>query len=96
MRTEIEILLRASTRNCAVVEKETNVLWSSEDLLEARASGRYQNEDRLLPPDAESGVTGPYPGCLQQGSALSALNYRPIGQTNHFIIFTTGNVPDGA
>ena len=87
MRKEIDILIQAAERSCAVVEKDTNVLWTREDLIEGREAGRYKGEGRLLPPDGQIEVSGPFPGCLQQGGSLRGPSYRPIGQTAHFVIF---------
>jgi hypothetical protein len=90
MRKEIDILVEAARKQCAVVEKDSNVLWTQEDLEDARAAGRYQAESRLLSPDPEAAVTGPYPGCCQQAAAPpQARNYRAVGQTEHFIIFVS-------
>jgi hypothetical protein len=91
MGKEIDILLRAASRNCAVVEKDSNLLWSTQELEAAGDSGQYSAEDSLLPPDAQFAVTSPYPGCMQQGSALSSLKYRVVGQTEHFVIFATSD-----
>ena len=88
MRKEIDILVRAAGKNCAVVEKASHVLWTFEELVEARAAGQFQGEDRSLAPDELLEVNGPFPGCLQQAGAAGA-SYRPVGQTEHFVIFTT-------
>ena len=87
MRKEIDILLRAVKRNCAVVAKNSNLLWSLEELEAARDSGQYQSEDSLLSPDSHAEVSGVYPGCMHGGPVLSSLSYRAVGQTGHFIIF---------
>jgi hypothetical protein len=87
-RTEIDILVEAARKSCAVVEKDSNLLWTHEDLMEARAAGRYGDAAHLLPPDGETNVSGPYPGCLQCSGALAERNrYRAVGQTEHFVIF---------
>jgi hypothetical protein len=51
MRREIDILVEAARKECAVVEKASNVWWTHEELLEARQAGLYQGQDHLLPPD---------------------------------------------
>jgi hypothetical protein len=90
MRREIDILVEAARKECAVVEKASNVLWTHEDLLEARTSGLYQGQDRLLPPDGRSGVTSPFPGCCQIGAAMAGLrSFHAVGQTEHFVIFAS-------
>jgi hypothetical protein len=52
MRKEIDIVVEAARKQCAVVEKASHLLWAYEELLEASASGLYQGQDRLLPPTA--------------------------------------------
>ncbi len=89
MRREIAIVVEAARKQCAVVEKASNVLWDYQELLEAGASGLYQGRDHLLPPDGSSGVTSPFPGCCQQGGG-KARCYQAVGQTAHFVIFTCG------
>jgi hypothetical protein len=87
-RTEIDILVEAARKRCAVVEKDSHLLWTHEDVVEARAAGRYGETGHLLPPDGETNVSGLYPGCLQFGGALAEMNrYRAVGQTEHFVIF---------
>lgn len=86
MHKEIDILLKAVSKSCMVVEKATNVLWDEAELLEARTSGQFQAEECLHPPSSQSGVSSPFPGCLQQaGGATTA--YHLVGQTEHFVIF---------
>jgi hypothetical protein len=89
IRREIDILVEAARKQCAVVEKASHILWTCEELREAAASGLYQGPSRLLPPDGKSGVTSPFPGCCQQGGATAGLGgFRAVGQTEHFVIFT--------
>ena len=85
MRKEIDILIQAADRSCAVVEKDTNLLWTRENPIEGRETGRYKGEGQLLPPDGQIEVSGPFPGCLQQGGGSTS--YRPIGQTAQFVSF---------
>jgi hypothetical protein len=87
-RKEIDILVEAARKSCAVVEKASNMIWSQAELLEARAAGQYQDPDQLLPPDGHMDVSAPYPGCLQMGGTLSVADpYRAVAQTEHFVIF---------
>jgi hypothetical protein len=89
MRREIDILVEAARKDCAVVDKASNVLWTHQELLEARASGLYQDPSHLLPPDDSAGVTSPFPGCYQQAGATARVrDYHQVGQTEHFVIFT--------
>lgn len=93
MRREIDILVEAARKDCAVIDKASNVLWTYQDLLEARASGLYQDPGRLLPPDDSAGVTSPFPGCCQQsGAAARVGSYHQVGQTEHLVIFSTAGV----
>jgi hypothetical protein len=88
MRREIDILMEAVRKSCWVVEKDSHVLWTPQDLAEARAAGLYQDACGLLAPDDLMEVGGPFPGCCQATGALArAGGYRPLGQTEHFIIF---------
>ncbi|HYT89361.1 MAG TPA: hypothetical protein VEL76_11700 [Gemmataceae bacterium] len=89
MRREIDILVGAARKECAVVEKASNALWTHEELLEARTSGLYQGPDRLLPPDSSSGVTSPFPGCSQQRALAGLRGFYAVGQTEHFVIFSS-------
>jgi hypothetical protein len=85
IRREIDILVEAARKECAVVEKASHIAWTWEELREAAASGLYQRPGRLLAPDGSSGVTSPFPGCCQQGGAGG---FHAVGQTEHFVIFT--------
>jgi hypothetical protein len=88
IRREIDILVEAARKGCAVVEKATHLLWTGEELREAAVSGLYQDPGRLLPPDSSSGVTSPFPGCCQRGGATAeGESFRAVGQTEHFVIF---------
>jgi hypothetical protein len=89
MRKEIDILVEAARKQCAVVEKASHIAWTWEELREAAASGLYQRPGRLLAPDGSSGVTSPFPGCCQLGGAgFGAGGFHAVGQTEHFVIFT--------
>ena len=88
MRKEIDILVEAARKQCAVVEKASNVLWTREELADAHAAGLFQGEGRLLSPEGQTAVSGPFPGCCQQASAGPETRaYRAVGQTEHFVIF---------
>jgi hypothetical protein len=89
IRREIDILVEAARKECAVVEKASHLLWTYEELREAAASRLYQGPCRLLPPDGTSGVTSPFPGCCQQaGTTAGVRAFHAVGQTDHFVIFT--------
>src|SRR5437762_1336115 len=89
-RKEIDILVEAARKSCAVVEKASHVLWTYDGLVEARESGRFLEAGPLLPPDGPIDVSGPYPGCFQLGGAMTeATRYRLVGQTEHFVIFAS-------
>jgi hypothetical protein len=88
MAREIDILRAAARRGYAVVEKETNVLWSTDDLNDVAATERFVDTDALAAPDPHAAVTGLFPGCLQQIAQPPDLTrYRPFGQTGHFVVF---------
>jgi hypothetical protein len=88
MRKEIDILVEAARKDCAVVEKSSHLLWELPELIEARASGLYGDECPFLPPDGVLAVSGPFPGCCQlRGSAGGSAGYRAVGQTGHFVVF---------
>jgi hypothetical protein len=89
MRKEIEILLRALSKHCTVVEKTTNVAWTEEELLDAGTKGRFQEPDHIAPPDPLIAVSGPFPACgRQMGDCARSLDDRLLGQTTHFVIFS--------
>jgi hypothetical protein len=88
MAREINLLLNAVEQGWAVVEKDTNVLWSHNDLAEADVLGRFDDEDCLRQPGEHEAVTGLFPGCMQQqGMAPDLSQFRPLAQTAHFLIF---------
>jgi hypothetical protein len=87
MGKEIDILLRAARRNCAVVERDTHLLWTLDELTAAGESGQYHGDDQLLPVDGSEEVTSPYPGCMQPGSGLASRLFRSVGRTAHFVLF---------
>jgi hypothetical protein len=90
---EIDILCAAADRGWAVVDKVSNVLWTQQELADAARAGCYPDEDRLGPATGESAVSGPFPGCLQQGGrSADFTRYRLLGETRHFVVF----LPPGA
>ena len=62
MRKEIDILVRAAGKRCAVVDKASHEFWTSEMLCEAREAGLFQDETDLFPPDRQTELAGPLPG----------------------------------
>jgi hypothetical protein len=96
MPREIDILTSAIRKGCAIVEKETNVLWTEEDLRHPGLAERLAQDGRLDAPDPGVGPSGLFPGCLQQFSRpLDLESYRPVGQTAHFLIFVLPSPPPG-
>jgi hypothetical protein len=95
MPAEIDILRVAARSGYAVVEKDTNVLWTDEDLADSNRTADFEEEDRISRPDPHGAVTRVFPGCLQQMSRSIDLNdYTPLGQTRHFLVFVpTASVP---
>ena len=89
MRREIDILEELAAKDYAVVEKETNLLWTGEELAEACWTGRFRANSDLLAPGGQVEVSGPFPGCLSGVAAADAPAYRAVGQTEHFVIFAT-------
>jgi hypothetical protein len=94
MVKEIDILLRAADKDCAVVDKTSHVLWTRAELEEASRVGCYPDEDRLAPPGESVRISGPYPGCPQQsGAPAESGKYRLVSQTEHFLIFAPPPLP---
>jgi hypothetical protein len=94
MRREIDILVEAARKGCAVVDKNTGVLWTLDELMCCRNAGEYHAVCDLSPPGRQIEISGPYPGCCQIGGASAGtFRYHPVGQTEHFLIFTG---PDAA
>jgi hypothetical protein len=88
MTAEIDLLLMADREGHVVIHKDTNVLWSREELLEAHAEGQFAEDDWLRAPDPNSDITGPYPGCMQMSGLQPEWEYaQPVAQTAHFVIF---------
>jgi hypothetical protein len=94
MTTEIGILTGLDHARNVVVEKATNVLWTPDDLETVRDNPQYQHPDTLRSAEDEVAVSNPFPGCLQQFSALEEnYHYQLVGQTRHFLVFQR---PDAA
>ena len=88
MTREIDILVRAADKGCAVVEKASHVLWGEAELREAARAGEFSNVDDLGPPVPHADVSAPCPGCLQcYGATEDWSHYRLVGQTRHFLVF---------
>jgi hypothetical protein len=88
MACEIDLLTDAASRACTVVEKSTNQMWDLDELREAKAVGRWGQEDELLPAVDSADVSGPFPGCLQRSGATEEFDhYQLLGQTKHFLLF---------
>src|SRR6516165_4919758 len=88
MAYEIDLLTNAASCAQTVVEKATNQTWELEELREAKAGGRWGEEDELVPAVGLMDVSGPFPGCLQRGGATEEFeHYRLCGQTRHFLVF---------
>jgi hypothetical protein len=93
MSREIDIVLKAAGKGCAVVEKRSHVLWGLADLRDAADAGDYARPDALGAPTPHADVSAPFPGCLQQhGATADWARYRLVGQTAHFLVFAR---PDG-
>jgi hypothetical protein len=85
---EIQLVLDLVRKGLIAVERDTNVLWSLEDLLGAQSGKEFQNNDRITEPSGEEAISGLYPGCLNMGSALTS-DVEPLAQTTHFLFFGT-------
>jgi hypothetical protein len=85
---EIYLLINYAEQGAGVVEKETNILWSLEDLWEARAEHKFEIADFVTAPSGDIAITGIYPGCPNMsGKLVGGASSEIIGQTSHFIIF---------
>jgi hypothetical protein len=92
---EIDILAWAAEGDFVIVEKESNRVWDVEEVREARAAGRFREEDRVVAPEGFA-VSGPFPGCLQMGaSARGVGGYHAAGQTRNFIFFVPAAAEEG-
>jgi hypothetical protein len=89
MRKEIDILVRAAGKRCAVVDKASHEFWTPAMLSEAQHAGLFQDETDLFPPDRQTEVAGPLPGGDPLGPGQ--LRYRAVGQTRHFLIFAAAD-----
>jgi hypothetical protein len=83
---EIDILRRAISKGCLLVDKTSHVLLGKGYLLAAQGHGLYQEEDTLSAPGKQE-VNGPYPGCTQFSGASKEFTYQLVGQTKHVAIF---------
>jgi hypothetical protein len=93
MTAEIGILVHAADKGCAIIEKASHQLWDSAELAEAARLGRFAQEDSLDAPTEQIEISAPYPGCMQQSARpAQAEDYRLVGQTRHFLIFTPNRI----
>jgi hypothetical protein len=97
MIKEIDILLRASSKGCLIVDRESHVLLEEEELFAAQRDGLYQGKGELLAPGKGIELSGPFPGCMQLGGDSKRFTYQMVGQTEHFAIFypVEGQAPLG-
>jgi hypothetical protein len=93
MTAEIDILIHAADKGCAIVEKKSHQTWDNADLAEAAKAGRFAEEGSLDAPTEQVEISAPFPGCMQQ-SARSAESddYDLVGQTRHFLIFRPNHI----
>jgi hypothetical protein len=85
---EIYLLINFAEQGAAVVEKETNILWSLEDLWDARAEHKFEIADFVSAPGGNIATTSIYPGCPNMSGKLGGDGAGEIiGQTSHFLIF---------
>jgi hypothetical protein len=93
MSTEIDILIQAFRKGCALVEKISHQTWDDEDLAEAAKAGRFAEEGSLDAPTEQVEISAPFPGCMQQISrSAESENYLLVGQTRHFLVFTPNRI----
>jgi hypothetical protein len=85
---EINLVLDMVEKGVLAVEKETNLLWSLNDLLEARSNHEFQNDDQVAAPSNSCTVTSLYPGCLNMmGNNANNAPIKAVAQTRHFLLF---------
>jgi hypothetical protein len=90
MYREIDILLKAAAKDYAVIEKESHEHWTIDDLREAARAGSFLDNDFLGPPTDQTAISGVFPGCCQQQGAPSRFGQCAlVGETSHFLIFST-------
>jgi len=88
MAREIDLLTHAASQARTVVEKATNQMWELEELREAKAQGRWEEEDEFHPAVGPMEVSGPFPGCLSRCGATEEFeHYQLFAQTRHFLVF---------
>jgi len=89
MASEIALLIDAAGKGCLVVEKDSNVFWSREELVCKQAAGRFAEEGVISSPKAGlTAVSNIFPGCWgQAGASADYFNCVPIGETEHFVLF---------
>jgi hypothetical protein len=84
--SEINLVLDLVEKGAAAVEKATHVLWSRDDLLEARSHQQFQHDDQITEPTGDEAVTSLYPGCPNMMGKIPGSG-EPIAETTHFLLF---------
>jgi len=85
---EINLVLDMVEKGARAVEKETNLLWSLNDLLMARSKPEFQNDDQVAAPSNNCTITSLYPGCPNMmGDNANKAPIKAIAQTRHFLLF---------
>src|SRR5262245_51865519 len=80
---EINLVLSLVEKGASAVEKETHILWTRDDLLEAQFQQRFHNEDRITEPKGDLIVSSLYPGCPNMiGNARNIGSGEPIAETS--------------
>ena len=93
MTTEIDILIHAAAKGCAIVEKKSHQMWDNADLAGAAKLGRFADASLLDAPTEQVEISAPFPGCMQQSArSAESENYRLVGQTRHFLVFTLNRI----
>jgi hypothetical protein len=93
MTTEIDILIHAASKGCAIVEKKSHQTWDNLDLAEAAKAGCFAEEGSLDAPTEQIEISAPFPGCMQQGAkSAESEDYRLVGQTRHFLVFRPNHI----
>jgi len=84
---EIDLVVELVRKGAAAVEKETNILWTIEDLLDAQSNREFQDEDQITRPSGKEAISNLFPGCLNMMGKSIDSNGEPMAQTSHFLIF---------
>src|SRR6266487_4247323 len=85
---EISLVLNLVQKGAVAVEKESHLLWSLDDLLEAQSDQRFQNDDCVTTPSGHSTITSLFPGCPNMmGKRGDNTQSEVTAQTSHFLLF---------